>query len=75
MHGCFINLINLLKLWIEKAYRNGGDSSGVVLEHYGDILYQMGKKDEAYEYWEKAKNQKDHSDLLDKKIKDKKLYE
>lgn len=61
--------------WIEKAYRNGGDSSGVVLEHYGDILYQMGKKDEAFEYWEKAKNQKDHSDLLEKKIKDKKLYE
>ena len=61
--------------WIEKAYRNGGDSSGVVLEHYGDILFQLGKKDEAVEYWEKAKNQKDHSDLLEKKIKDKQLYE
>jgi tetratricopeptide (TPR) repeat protein len=61
--------------WIEKAYRNGGDSSGVVLEHYGDILYKLGKKDEAFDYWNKAKEQQDYSEFLDKKIKDKKLYE
>jgi tetratricopeptide (TPR) repeat protein len=61
--------------WIEKAYRNGGDSSGVVLEHYGDILYKLGKEEDAIEYWLQAKNQSDYSDLLDKKIKDKKLYE
>ncbi len=61
--------------WIEKAYNNGGDSSGVVTEHYGDILYRLGRTDEAAEFWEKALTKKDHSDLLKKKVNDKKLYE
>ncbi len=61
--------------WIEKAYRNGGDTSGTVVEHYGDILFQLNEKDEALKYWKLAKEQKEYSDLLDKKIKDKKLYE
>ncbi|MEJ2593552.1 MAG: tetratricopeptide repeat protein, partial [bacterium] len=61
--------------WIQKAMNNGGDQSGVVLEHYGDILYRLNRKEEAYEYWKKAKTMKEHSDLLDKKINDKNLYE
>jgi len=61
--------------WIEKAYRNGGDTSGTVVEHYGDILFQLKEYDEALKYWKLAKEQKEYSDLLDKKIKDKKLYE
>lgn len=61
--------------WIKKAYGNGGAESGVVLEHYGDILFQLGEKEEALNYWKLAKKQKDYSGLLDKKIKDKQLYE
>lgn len=61
--------------WIKKAYDNGGEDSGVVLEHYGDILYQLNKKDEALDYWKLAKTKEDYSELLDKKITDKKLYE
>ena len=61
--------------WIKKAYQNGGDSSGVVNEHYGDILYKLVNKEEALSYWKKAKTMKDYSDLLDKKIKEGKLYE
>lgn len=61
--------------WIEKAYQNGGNSSGVVNEHYGDILFKLGKNEEALTYWKKAKTMKDNSDLLDKKIKDQKYYE
>ncbi len=61
--------------WIQKAVANGGDESGVVLEHYGDILYKLGKTEEAVTFWNKAKQQKDYSDLLDKKIQDRKLYE
>ncbi|NOY49500.1 MAG: tetratricopeptide repeat protein [Chlorobi bacterium] len=61
--------------WIKKAYDNGGDSSGVVNEHYGDILYKLGKTDEALKYWKAAKTKKEHSDLLDKKIKEKMFYE
>jgi len=61
--------------WINKAYNNGGDTSGVVLEHFGDIYYKMDKKDKAINYWKQAKEKKDHSDFLDKKIKDGILYE
>jgi tetratricopeptide (TPR) repeat protein len=61
--------------WIKKAYSNGGSESGVVLEHYGDILLQLGQKEEALNYWKLAKKQKDYSEFLDRKIKDQQLYE
>jgi len=61
--------------WIKKAYDNGGDSSGVVCEHYGDIYYKLDQPEEAMKYWKQAKEKKDYSKLLDKKIKDGKLYE
>lgn len=61
--------------WIEKAYNNSGSSSGVILEHYGDILFKLSKKNEALKYWELARKENDFSILLDKKIQDKKLYE
>ncbi len=61
--------------WEQKAISNGGDSSGVVLEHMGDIYYQLGKQQEAMKWWKKAKEKKDYSKFLDKKIKDGKLYE
>jgi len=46
-----------------------------ILEHYGDVLYQLGDKDAAQQQWQKAKQTGKASDLIDKKIKDKKLYE
>lgn len=61
--------------WIKKAFSNGGENSGVVLEHYGDILYKSGETQKAITFWEKAKMQQDHSELLDKKLQDGKLYE
>jgi len=61
--------------WIKKALSNGGEDSGVVLEHYGDILYKMGETEKAIDFWTRAKKQKDYSKLLDKKLKDGKLYE
>jgi tetratricopeptide (TPR) repeat protein len=61
--------------WIKKAYNNGGSSSGVVNEHYGDILYKLGKTDEALKFWKTALNKKEHSDLLKKKINEKMFYE
>ena len=46
-----------------------------ILEHYGDVLYQLGEKEAALQQWQKAKQTGKASDLIDKKIKDKKLYE
>jgi tetratricopeptide (TPR) repeat protein len=61
--------------WIEKAFKNGGESSAVILEHYGDILFKLGKETEAHQYWQKATKTGAGSDFLQKKIADKKLYE
>lgn len=46
-----------------------------ILEHYGDVLYQLGEKELAVEQWQQAKQTGKASALIDKKIKDKKLYE
>lgn len=63
------------KEWLEKAMSNGGDKNGTILEHYGDVLFKLGDITNAIEYWNKAKLAGDASDLLDKKIADKKLIE
>ncbi|MCF8297499.1 MAG: tetratricopeptide repeat protein [Saprospiraceae bacterium] len=63
------------KIWIEKAMNNGGDKSGAILEHYGDILFKLSETEKAVEVWIKAKETGNASDLIDKKIQDKKLYE
>lgn len=61
--------------WIEKAIANSGEENGVLLEHYGDILYKLGETGKALEYWNKALGKEDTTELLPKKIADKKLYE
>ncbi len=59
---------------IEKAV-DSDEVSGTILEHYGDILYKLGHKEAAVEQWIKAKKLGETTDLIDKKIADKKLYE
>ena len=63
------------KEWLEKALQNGGDEMPTILEHFGDILYHMDEKEEALLYWQKALDKGSASELLEKKIADKKLYE
>ncbi|WP_245949454.1 tetratricopeptide repeat protein [Echinicola strongylocentroti] len=61
--------------YMKKALDIEESPSGVMLEHYGDILFHMGNQKEAVNYWQKAVGKSDVSDVLDKKIKDKKYYE
>ena len=63
------------KKWLEKALKAGADESATTLEHLGDAFYQMGDTEQAVIYWEKAKAKGGGSELLDKKIADRKLYE
>jgi tetratricopeptide (TPR) repeat protein len=64
------------EIWVKRAIDNEEKDSAVLLEHYGDILYQLGRKDEALEYWKSAKELGgEASEFLDQKIRDKKLYE
>ncbi|HAR20843.1 MAG TPA: hypothetical protein DCR46_09275 [Cytophagales bacterium] len=61
------------KIQIENAMKNTDDAT--IVEHYGDILFQLGESEKALSAWEKAKKGEGYSELLDKKIEDKKLYE
>lgn len=49
--------------------------NGTLLEHYGDVLFKLGDKDGALKYWMDAKKAGGTTDLIDKKIADRKLYE
>jgi tetratricopeptide (TPR) repeat protein len=59
---------------IEKVIE-GGQASATHHEHYGDILYMLGDKDNAVQQWKKAKELNSTNLLIDKKIADRKLYE
>jgi tetratricopeptide (TPR) repeat protein len=59
--------------YLEKAAANS--TNGTILEHYGDVLYKLGETELALQQWMKAKQLGDSSDLIDKKIAQKKLYE
>lgn len=59
---------------MEKAISTG-QASATHFEHYGDILYQLGDVTGAVQQWEKARGLNANSEILDKKIANKKIYE
>ncbi|HEX8328757.1 MAG TPA: tetratricopeptide repeat protein [Hymenobacter sp.] len=61
------------KTALEKALQTTKDAS--VIEHYGDVLFQLGDKDKAVAEWQRARKTGVASDLLERKLKDRKLYE
>ncbi len=70
-----MNKLEDAKLWIGKAIDNGGKGNATLLEHYGDVMFKLGNTDEALNYWINAQKIGGASNLIDKKIADKKLYE
>jgi len=66
---------NNAKIWIEKAINSAEEPSGTVYEHFGDVLYKLEQKDRALEFWEKAAEIGNGSDVLHKKIKGRTYYE
>jgi len=63
---------SLAKFYMETAIKNGGEDNAVMFEHYGDILFMLNKLEEANQYWEKAKNSGGTSEVLLRKIREKK---
>ncbi|MBC6425538.1 MAG: hypothetical protein GDA51_03530 [Ekhidna sp.] len=51
------------------------DENGTIIEHFGDVLFQLGQTEEALKQWERAKEAGGTSELIDKKIAERKLYE
>lgn len=60
--------------WVGKAIA-GGANDGVVLEHYGDILFHLNRVDEAVEYWEQALQAGGAGSSIQKKINDRTWYD
>jgi tetratricopeptide (TPR) repeat protein len=56
--------------WIVKASESGGNKSPDVLEHYGDILYKLNRREEALQKWTEAKKAGAKSAELDVKLQD-----
>ncbi|MBR9774659.1 MAG: tetratricopeptide repeat protein [Cytophagales bacterium] len=61
--------------FMEKALEKESEPSGVMFEHYGDIMYKIGEKKIALDYWKKAMSMEDTSEFLALKIKNKTYYE
>lgn len=60
---------------LEKAIESGGASDARTLEHLGDVLYQLNEPEQALEFWKQAREHGKGSELLEKKITGRKLYE
>lgn len=62
--------------YIQKAIdATGENADGTLWEHLGDVYYKQGNVDKAVECWTKAKERGTENTDIDKKIKDRKLYE
>lgn len=59
---------------IERAITTG-NANATHFEHYGDILYQLGDVTGAVQQWEKARGLNANSEILNKKIANRKIYE
>ena len=59
----------------EKALQHGGSENPEAIERYGDVLFQLDKIEEALQYWQKALDMGSTSPVLEKKIKERKVYE
>ena len=60
--------------WIEKALQQNSNSA-IQVEHYGDILYFLGDREQALIQWQKSKTLGSGSKTLDKKIDEKKYID
>lgn len=63
------------KTFLEKAMTNDTAVSGTIIEHYGDVLFKLGERENAVAQWRKAKKMGETTELLDKKIATGALHE
>lgn len=59
---------------IERAI-DSGEANATHFEHYGDILYKLGEVDNAVVQWQKARGLNAKSEILNKKIANRKIYD
>jgi len=62
-------------LHLDEAIKIEKTPSGVLMEHYGDVLFRLGKVEEAVGWWKKAKERPEGSDSLAQKINDRQIHD
>lgn len=62
--------LSMASLYIEQAYNNGGKLRSEIVEHYGDILFKMGQKEEGRQRWKEALDLKLKEEEVERKKKD-----
>jgi tetratricopeptide (TPR) repeat protein len=62
---------------MELALKHGGNQEAILLEHFGDILWKLGEKEQALDYWKKAEilEYSGVSEFLHEKIRTQTLIE
>ncbi|TZF83197.1 tetratricopeptide repeat protein [Pedobacter sp. BS3] len=63
------------RIWMEKAISHDRQNSAIQAEHYGDILYKLGETELAVKQWLQAQKYGEKSELLQRKINEKKYFE
>ncbi|MBL7962831.1 MAG: tetratricopeptide repeat protein [Flavobacteriales bacterium] len=63
------------RTWIEKALASGGGHEGVIVEHYGDILFRLGDLEGAKTQWKRALELGGASDDIQQKVAEGRLPE
>ncbi|MDR1344238.1 MAG: tetratricopeptide repeat protein [Tannerellaceae bacterium] len=58
----------LAKFYIENALKKDNSNSTELIDHYGDILFMSGNKEEALLQWKKAKEMGKDTNTLNRKI-------
>jgi tetratricopeptide (TPR) repeat protein len=61
--------------WVEKAVAATPAADPDLLEHLGDIYFKLGNVDKAVDTWKNALKAGKGSEFLEKKVKERKLYE
>jgi Tfp pilus assembly protein PilF len=62
-------------VWVEKAIAATPSPDPDLLEHLGDIYFKQGYTDKAVIQWQNALKAGKGSEFLEKKVKERKLYE
>ncbi len=66
---------SLAKFYMETAISKDTDSSAVLVEHYGDILFHLNEKENAMAQWKKSLKMGNDSKILKQKIAEKRYIE
>jgi len=56
------------EILLKKAISLSANPNGIILEHFGDVLFKLNKTEEAIISWEKAKETGEASQFIEEKI-------